>query len=73
MKKSAFKQNVGALDQWLRFAVGFVLLFLTGAGIIGPWGYIGLVPLLTAMFRFCPLYHALGISSRKGGATGDSA
>jgi len=73
MKKSAFKQNVGALDQWLRFAVGFVLLFLTGAGIIGPWGYIGLVPLLTAMFRFCPLYHVLGLDSGKSSRKGDPA
>ena len=59
--KTMLKENVGAVDQWLRYAVGFVLLFLAGTGTIGPWGSIGVVPLLTAMLRYCPLYHALGI------------
>lgn len=57
------KANIGPADQWARFALGFVLLFLAGAGIIGPWGYVGVVPLLTAMVRYCPLYHLLGIQT----------
>lgn len=57
------KANVGAIDQWLRISVGFVLLFLAGTGIIGAWGYIGLLPLATAGLRYCPLYHALGIDT----------
>lgn len=52
-------QNVGAIDQWLRFAVGFLLLFAAASGMIGPWGYIGIVPLATAMLKYCPLYHLL--------------
>lgn len=56
-----FKQNVGTLDQWLRICAGFVLVFLAGSGVIGAWGYIGVVPLLTGMVRFCPLYQVLGI------------
>jgi len=55
------KQNVGTVDQWLRLSIGFVLLFLAGTGVIGAWGYIGIVPLLTGAFRFCPLYQALGL------------
>ena len=55
------RENIGAVDQWLRFALGFVLLFTAAAGIVGPWGYVGVVPLVTAMFRYCPLYHALGL------------
>jgi len=54
------RQNIGTLDQWLRLSLGFVLLFLAGSGLIGPWGYLGVVPLLTALVRFCPLYAALG-------------
>ena len=54
------KVNIGAVDQWLRFAVGFLLLFTAAAGIIGPWGYIGVVPLVTAVTKYCPLYHVLG-------------
>lgn len=55
------KQNVGTMDQWLRLCVGFVLLVLAGTGVIGAWGYIGVVPLLTGAVRFCPLYAMLGI------------
>lgn len=54
------KQNIGTVDQWLRLCAGLVLLVLAGTGTIGPWGYIGVVPLLTAMVRFCPLYAMFG-------------
>lgn len=60
--------NVGAFDQWLRLALGFVLLFAAGSGIIGSWGYLGVIPLLTAMFSYCPLYHMLGITTKRKGA-----
>ena len=53
--------NVGTLDRALRAALGLVLLALTLSGVIGAWGWIGVVPLATAAFRFCPLYTLLGI------------
>jgi hypothetical protein len=52
-------QNIGPVDQWLRLSAGFVLLVLAGTGVIGLWGYFGVLPMLTAMFRYCPLYHVL--------------
>jgi len=54
-------QNIGPVDQWLRLAAGFVLLVLAGMGLIGPWGYLGVLPMLTAMARYCPLYHLFGV------------
>ena len=57
-------KNVGPFDQWLRAAVGFVLLVLAATDTIGVWGYIGVVPLFTAMVGYCPLYHVLGIRTR---------
>jgi hypothetical protein len=54
------RQNIGTFDQWLRLSLGFVLLFLAGTGLIGLWGYLGVVPLMTAVVRFCPFYAALG-------------
>jgi hypothetical protein len=57
------KPNVGTIDRFLRLAIGLVLVSLTIAGAIGPWGYIGVVPLLTGLLRFCPAYKALGIDS----------
>ena len=35
------------------------------AGAIGLWGWIGILPLLTGSFRFCPAYIPFGISTCK--------
>ncbi|WP_260823900.1 YgaP family membrane protein [Salmonella enterica] len=43
--------------------VGLVLIGLSLSGVIGWWGWIGLVPLATGIFRFCPLYRLLGIQT----------
>ena len=55
--------NVGALDMFVRFLVGMVLFSLATL-LTGNWRWLallGFVPLLTAAFRFCPLWAALGI------------
>ena len=59
------KANVGTIDQYLRAAIGFVLVFLAATGVIGLWGYIGGVLMLTAAFRFCPLYSVFGFDTCK--------
>lgn len=59
------KANVGTLDRSLRIAAGLMLLGLSLSGVIGLWGLIGIVPLATGLFRFCPLYPLLGISTCK--------
>ena len=59
------KTNVGTIDRVLRILVGVLLIALTLTGIIGLWGWIGLVPLATGVVRFCPLYPLLGISTCK--------
>jgi hypothetical protein len=55
--------NVGGIDRILRAVIGLALIALTLAGTIGVWGWIGVVPLLTAALGFCPLYTMLGFSS----------
>ncbi len=55
------KANVGTIDRVLRILAGVVLIALTLTGTIGLWGWIGLVPLATGVFRFCPLYPLLGM------------
>lgn len=57
------KSNVGGIDRILRVVVGVALIALTLMGVIGAWGWIGVVPLLTAAVGFCPLYTVLGFSS----------
>lgn len=57
------KANVGGLDRLLRVAAGVVLLALTATGTIGLWGLVGIVPLATGLFRFCPLYGLIGLNT----------
>ncbi|MDR3413042.1 MAG: DUF2892 domain-containing protein [Formivibrio sp.] len=56
-------KNVGGFDRIARAIIGLVLLGLMAAGTIGAWGWLGLVPLATAVFGFCPLYKPLGINT----------
>lgn len=57
------KANVGTIDRVVRIVVGLLLIGLSLAGVIGWWGWIGVVPLATGLFRFCPVYPLLGIST----------
>jgi hypothetical protein len=55
--------NVGSVDRAVRIAVGLGLIALAALGVIGVWGYIGVVPLLTGIVRVCPAYSLLGIDT----------
>jgi hypothetical protein len=57
------KPNVGTIDRILRIALGLALIAASLLGYIGAWGWIGLLPLATAVFRFCPAYWPMGLSS----------
>ncbi|WP_426386338.1 YgaP family membrane protein [Pseudomonas brassicacearum] len=59
------KANIGTTDRGARIAVGLVLIILSLTGLIGAWGWIGLVPLATGFMRFCPIYSLLGIKTCK--------
>ena len=57
------KQNAGSLDRILRIVAGLVLIGLAATGTVGVWGWIGVVPLATGLFGFCPAYTLLGIKT----------
>ncbi len=57
------KLNVGGVDRIARVVAGLALIGLTLAGVIGVWGWIGIIPLATGSFSFCPLYPLVGIST----------
>ena len=57
------KLNVGGIDRILRIVVGIVLIGLAATGTVGWWGGLGVVPLATGLFRFCPMYRLLGMST----------
>jgi DUF2892 family protein len=54
-------RNVGTVDKVVRIVVGLALIALVFVGPKTPWGWIGLVPLLTAGMSWCPLYTLLGV------------
>lgn len=55
--------NVGTVDRVVRIGAGVALVGLAIAGMIGPWGYIGIVAILTGFFRVCPAYSVMGINT----------
>ncbi len=59
------KANVGSIDRALRIIAGVLLVVLAATGVIGVWGWIGIVPILTGTTRFCPAYLPFGFSTCK--------
>lgn len=51
--------NVGTRERLLRVIAGGALTFAAGVGWVGAWGFIGLVPLLTGLGGYCPVYAVL--------------
>jgi len=61
-------KNIGNLDKGLRILIGIIGIALVFFGPETPWGWLGLVPLITGLINFCPLYKILGISSLSSNA-----
>ena len=57
------KSNVGGIDRLARIIAGLVLIALTLTGTIGVWGWLGVIPLVTGVLQFCPLYTLLGMNT----------
>lgn len=56
------KKNLGAGDRGLRISLGLGIL-LVGAAFQSLWALVGLVPLLTGVVGFCPLYCPLKLKT----------
>ncbi len=59
------KCNVGHTDRVIRMTLGVTLMGLASYGIVGAWGWIGIVPFVTGAIGNCPLYSLLGINTAK--------
>lgn len=57
------KTNEGKMDRILRVVVGLALLSLVFVGPETVWGWFGLIPLVTGLIGFCPLYRVFGLST----------
>ncbi len=55
--------NEAGWDRAIRVILGFGLLALTAVGPKSMWGLVGLVPMLTGIVGFCPLYRVFGFST----------
>ncbi|MGQ8367093.1 YgaP family membrane protein [Glaciecola sp. 1036] len=55
--------NEHNIDRAIRVLLGIALLSLVFFGPQTPWGWIGIVPLLTGIVGFCPLYKIFGINT----------
>lgn len=53
-------KNMAFFERAIRYLVGLLLLTWAFAG--GPrWAFLGLIPLWTAAFAYCPIYHLFNI------------
>jgi hypothetical protein len=56
--------NVGSTDRIIRILAGLALIAWALMG--GPaWAWVGVVPLATGLFKFCPVYPLLGMNTCK--------
>ena len=58
------KKNIGKYDRVIRIILGLVIIVL---GIVFKTylGLLGLIPLVTAVFNFCPIYASFKINTRE--------
>lgn len=56
-------KNVGGIDRILRVVVGLALVVAAATGTVGVWGWVGVIPLITGLFGFCPAYRLIGLNT----------
>lgn len=61
------QKNIGTIDRSLRIIIGIALISLVFVGPKTPWGWIGLIPLVTALISWCPLYRIVGVNTCQAG------
>ncbi len=58
-------KNVGTIDRILRIVVGLVGIALVFLGPQTAWGWLGLIPLLTGLLSWCPLYNLINMNTNE--------
>ena len=59
------KRNEGTIDRVVRVVLGLALLALVFVGPQSWLGLVGIVPLVTGLVGFCPLYRLVGTSTAR--------
>lgn len=63
------KKNIGKVDSMVRILLGIVIV-IVGLYFKSWWGLVGLIPVITGIIGWCPLYVPFKISTiknKKGG------
>lgn len=63
MSRDFLAVNEHPVERVARFALGVGLLAMAFVGPKTPWGFLGIVPILTGLSGRCPLYTLLGINT----------
>jgi len=58
-----FPRNEHMVERTLRVVVGIGLISLAFVGPQTPWGFVGILPLVTGLVGSCPAYTIFGIST----------
>lgn len=59
-------KNVGSADKIVRIVIGLALLWYALLAAPTGWnwiGWLGIIPLVTALVGVCPLYSILGVNT----------
>lgn len=57
------KSNMGSIDRAVRIIVGLVLVGLALTQVVGWWGWIGIIPIVTGALGNCPAYSIIGVNT----------
>jgi hypothetical protein len=63
MLSKLLPRNEGTADRAVRVIAGLAILSLAFIGPKSPWGFLGIVPIVTGLLGSCPLYTLLGLST----------
>ena len=57
--------NIGTIDRTARVILGIIIVTLTALGKISPWGWLGVMLIITGAIKFCPAYSLFGFKTCK--------
>ena len=57
--------NIGTIDRVARIILGVIIVTLTALGKISPWGWLGVMLIITGAIKFCPAYSLFGFKTCK--------
>ncbi len=63
MLEKILPRNESAVDRVIRVVLGAAILAMVFVGPRTPWGWLGVIPVVTGLIGSCPIYTVLGMST----------